>query len=102
MYTLEFTNQFLKDLKKARQRNFDENRLNDIIQLLLEGSKLPKKYKEHRLKGVYHGMYECHVAPDWLLIYLKEKRIKLITLIRTGTHSDLFKISSEVGLMNIK
>lgn len=90
MYALEFTNQFLKDLKKACQRNFDENKLNAVIQLLLEGSKLPIKYKEHQLKGVYQGLYECHITPDWLLIYLKEKRIKLITLIRTGTHSDLF------------
>ena len=90
MYSLEFTNQYLKDLKKARRRNFDEEKLNSVIQILITGIKLPDKYNEHRLKGNYSGLFECHISPDWLLIYLKDDSIKLITLIRTGTHSDLF------------
>lgn len=90
MYSLEFTNQYLKDLKKARRRNFDEEKLNAVIQILITGIKLPDKYNEHRLKGNYSGLFECHISPDWLLIYLKDDSIKLITLIRTGTHSDLF------------
>ncbi len=90
MYSLEFTNQYLKDLKKARRRNFDEEKLNSVIQILITGIKLPDKFNEHRLKGNYSGLFECHISPDWLLIYLKDDSIKLITLIRTGTHSDLF------------
>jgi mRNA interferase YafQ len=90
MYRIEFTRQYLKDLKLARKRNFDENKLNQIIQLLFSGSELPEKHKNHFLKGNYKGLYECHISPDWLLIYSKNETIRLITLIRTGTHSDLF------------
>jgi len=90
MYALEFTNQYLKDLKKARLRNFDEQKLNEVIEILITGAKLPKKYKEHQLKGKYKDLLECHISHDCLLIYSKCKPIKLITLIRTGTHSDLF------------
>jgi mRNA interferase YafQ len=90
MYRIEFTRQYLKDLKLARKRNFDENKLNQIIQLLFSGSELPVKHKNHLLKGNYKGLYECHITADWLLIYSKNETIRLITLIRTGTHSDLF------------
>ena len=91
MYALEFTNQFLKDLKLARKRQFNEKKLNDVIKILISGKKLPSKYKEHKLKGNFSGLFECHINPDWLLIYSKDHSIKLITLVRTGTHSDLFK-----------
>lgn len=89
-YRIEFTRQYLKDLKLARKRNFDEGKLNHIIQLLFAGSELPAKNRNHLLKGDFKGLYECHVTPDWLLIYSKNEAIRLITLIRTGTHSDLF------------
>ncbi len=91
MYSLEFTRQYFKDLKLARKRSFDEQKLNKVIQLLISKSKLPPKYKNHKLSGNYEGLFECHISPDWLLIYSKNKTIKLITLIRTGTHSDLFR-----------
>jgi mRNA interferase YafQ len=90
MYSLEFTNQYLKDLKKARRRNLDEQELNKVIKILIAGSRLPEKYRDHHLKGKYTGLHECHITPDWLLVYSKNKPLKLITLIRTGTHSDLF------------
>lgn len=90
MYQIEFTHQYLKDLKLARKRKFDEEKLNQLIQMLFSGSELPAKYKNHRLKGNFQGLYECHISPDWLLIYSKNETIRLITLIRTGTHSDLF------------
>jgi mRNA interferase YafQ len=90
MYSLEFTNQYLKDLKRARRRHFNEESLNMFIKILLTGTTLPSKHKEHRLKGKYMGLFECHITPDWLLIYSKEQTLHLITLIRTGTHSDLF------------
>ena len=90
MFQIEFTHQYLKDLKLARKRNLDEDKLNHLIKLLISNTNLPKKYKNHLLKGNYGGLYECHITPDWLLIYSKNDTIKLITLIRTGTHSDLF------------
>ncbi len=90
MYSIEFTNQYLKDLKKARKRNADESKLNELIQLLIRGDIVPAQYKNHKLKGGYSGFFECHITPDWLLIYAKDKSLLLITLIRTGSHSDLF------------
>ena len=91
MYSLEFTKQYLRDLKLSRKRNLDEEKLNQLIKILISGAKLPTHYKNHILTGEYSGLNECHISPDWLLIYSKNKTIKLITLIRTGTHSDLFK-----------
>jgi mRNA interferase YafQ len=91
VYTLEITNQYLRDLKLARKRNLDEEKLNQVIRILISGEILPPKYKDHNLTGVYQGFNECHVSPDWLLIYSKNKTIRLITLIRTGSHSDLFE-----------
>ena len=90
MYRLEFTNQYLKDLKLARKRNLDEQKLNNLIKLLISDMVLPQRYKNHVLKGNYVGLFECHITPDWLLVYSKQETVKLITLIRMGTHSDLF------------
>jgi mRNA interferase YafQ len=91
MYKLAFTHQYLKDLKLARKRNLNENELNEVIKLLLSSESLPEKYKDHPLKGNYKNYRDCHIENDWILIYEKNKSIHLITLIRTGTHSDLFK-----------
>ncbi len=91
MYSLEFTRQYLRDLKLSRKRNLDESKLNEVIKILLSGEALPNHYKDHTLTGDLRGLRECHISPDWLLIYSKNKVIKLITLIRTGTHSDLYK-----------
>ena len=91
MYSLEFTKQYLRDLKLSRKRNLDEEKLNQLIKILITGDNIPKQYKNHALTGNYKGLNECHIEPDWLLIYSKNKTVKLITLIRTGTHADLFK-----------
>jgi len=91
MYSLEFTKQYLRDLKLSRKRNLDEKKLNQVVKILISGKKLPEQYKDHGLTGIFKGLNECHISPDWLLIYSKNKTIKLITLIRTGTHSDLFR-----------
>lgn len=90
MYEIEVTNRFLKDLKLARKRNLDENKLNDIVRLLADGKPIPEKNRDHPLVGDYKGCRECHITPDWLLIYSIEGTLKIITLIRTGSHSDLF------------
>ena len=89
-YTLEFTHQYLKDLKLARKRGLDENKLNEIILKLLSGEELPPKNRDHALTGNYKGFRECHISPDWLLIYSREDILKIVTLVRTGSHFDLF------------
>lgn len=89
-YKIEVTRQYLKDLKLARKRNFDEAKLIEIIKLLVEGKQLPPKNRDHSLSGDYKGYRECHITPDWLLIYSRDEIVKIVSLTRTGTHSDLF------------
>lgn len=89
-YKLEVTGQYLKDLKRARKRKFDEALLNKVVAQLMEGTPLAPKHRDHVLVGDYRGKRECHITPDWLLIYSKDESIRLIKLVRTGTHSDLF------------
>lgn len=86
----EFIKQYLKDLKLARKRNLDEYKLNELILLLANGKCLPEKNKDHALKGDFIGFRECHITPDWLLIYGKDTTLKIITLLRNGSLSDLF------------
>ncbi|HNQ37433.1 MAG TPA: type II toxin-antitoxin system YafQ family toxin [Prolixibacteraceae bacterium] len=90
MYRIEFTRQYMKDLRIARRRNLDEGKLNDIVRMLCEEKELPQKHRNHPLSGPFNGLFECHITPDWLLIYSRNELIRLITLIWTGTHSDLF------------
>ena len=87
---IEVTKQYLRDLKLARKRNLDENKLNDIILLLIAGKKLPPKNRDHSLIGDYKSCRECHIAPDWLLIYRRDDMLQILSLVRTGSHSDLF------------
>lgn len=89
-YTIEFTNKFKKDIKLAVKRNLDMSLFKTVITILEKDGKLPAKYKPHVLKGNYKGLWECHIQPDWLLVWEQNDEIKLIALIRTGTHSDLF------------
>ncbi len=89
-YKIEVSRQYLKDLKLARRRQLDEKLLNDIIAKLAAGEPLPAKNHDHSLSGNYKGYRECHITPDWLLIYSRNETIKIVSLVRTGTHSDLF------------
>lgn len=89
-YRIEVTNQYLRDLKLARKRNLDEGKLNEIIMLLASGREIPAKHKDHNLINNFKGCRECHITPDWLLIYRRNETLQIISLIRTGTHSDLF------------
>lgn len=90
MYNLSITSRYKKDLKRAKARGLDILELKTVLTYLLDGEQLPPIYKNHKLTGQYKGLWECHIGPDWLLIYDINKDIKLITLVRTGTHSDLF------------
>ncbi len=90
-FELAITNKYTQDVKRAKKRGLPMDKLNEVIRLLAEGEPLPAKYKDHALVGNYSGCRDCHISPDWILIYEKDTQIRLITLQRTGTHSDLFK-----------
>lgn len=92
MRIIDITGQYKKDLKLARKRHLPEEELNKVIFMLANDEPLPAKYKDHALHGDFEGTRECHIAPDWLLIYSKTEEgvIQVLTLIRTGSHSDLF------------
>lgn len=86
-----WTSQFKKDYKMAMKRHLPISLLDDIIRTLAKGEKLPAKNKDHALTGNWKGARECHIKPDWLLIYYIEENILVLTLARTGTHNDLFE-----------
>jgi len=90
MYDLVATGRFKKDLKSVIKRGYDIRLLDSIVGLLVDGKELPEKNKDHALSGNWLGHRECHVTPDWLLVYKVDKDILVLTLTRTGTHSDLF------------
>ena len=90
MYVIKPTTKFQKDLKKAQKRGYDMSLIADIIKKLAAGEVLPEKNRDHPLSGNYAGCRECHITPDWLLIYEIEKDTLILYLTRTGTHSDLF------------
>lgn len=89
-YNIRPTTRFQKDLKRAQKRGYNLSLLTTIIKQLAEGEALPEKNKDHPLSGDYAGCRECHIAPDWLLIYEVADDELILYLTRTGTHSDLF------------
>jgi mRNA interferase YafQ len=89
-YEIKRTSQFKKDYKKIAKRGMKMADLNKVINQLAEGKELPPKNRDHALTGNYIGFRECHIAPDWLLIYLITDETLVLTLTRTGSHSDLF------------
>lgn len=90
MYKIRPTSKFQKDLKRVQKRGFDISLLTSIIKKLAAGEKLPEKNKDHQLYGNFAGCRECHITPDWLLIYELDGEDLILYLTRTGTHSDLF------------
>ena len=91
MLEISFTNQYLKDLELMKRRNLPKSELDAVVKLLSEQKTLPPKYKDHPLKGNFAAYRECHIRPDWLLMYKIDKKILTLVLVRTGSHSDLFK-----------
>ena len=89
-YTVKLTSQFKKDYKNAIKRHLPIELLDEIIKALANGEVLPEKNRDHPLSGNWKGHRECHIQPDWLLIYRIEDDILILTLSATGTHSDLF------------
>ena len=92
MYEVKFTTTFKKSYKLMRKRGLDISLLDNVVDKLRQGIPLDKKHRDHALSGNYEGFRECHIKPDWLLIYLIENDILTLTLVDTGSHSDLFNL----------
>ena len=89
-YNIKPSSQFKKDLKTVRKRGYDLRLLTEVIDRLAHGEPLPARNRDHALTGNFSGCRECHIAPDWLLIYELSDMDLILYLTRTGTHSDLF------------
>lgn len=89
-YDVRMSTRFKKDMKLVQKRGYDQRLIFEVIELLANGMKLDEKYKDHLLIGDYGGFRECHITPDWLLVYQYREQELLLLLSRTGTHSDLF------------
>lgn len=90
MLTISYSSRFKKDYKVIKKRGYDIEMLEEVLTLLCEEQPLPQKYLDHALTGNFIGHRECHITPDWLLIYKVEADELLLSLTRTETHSDLF------------
>ena len=89
-YKIERTSRFKRDYKLIKKRGYDIILLQEVVGIIAKGDPLPKKYNDHPLQGNYKGCRECHITPDWLLIYETTENTLILYLTRTGTHSDLF------------
>jgi len=89
-YAVIQTSRFKKDVKRAARRGWDLSRLRAVVAKLADGKPLPPSCRDHALSGPYAGFRECHVKPDWLLVYSIDNGVLLLTLAWTGTHADLF------------
>ena len=91
MYKIKFTSAYKKSYKLMKKRGMNLSLLNDVVDRLRQGLPLEERHHDHELIGRFAGFRECHIKPDWLLIYLLENEILTLTLVDTGSHSDLFK-----------
>ena len=89
-YRIKFTSSFKKNYKLMQKRGLDISLLDSVVEKLGQGLTLEEKYCDHALAGKYTGFRECHIKPDWLLIYLLEDDVLTLTLVNTGSHADLF------------
>ena len=87
-----WTSRFKKDYKLAMKRGLSIDKIDDVIRMIAAGETLSEEYCDHQLSGNWKGYRECHIEPDWLLIYLKENDVLTLTLVDTGTHADLFNL----------
>lgn len=90
LYEIKTYKQYERDVKRAIRQGLDIEKLLDVVRLLRQGKPLPAKFRNHLLTGDYKGFWECHISPDWLLLYQKDTKIRIISLYRTGSHADIF------------
>ncbi len=92
MYQVKFTTAYKRSYKRMKKRGVDLSLLDQVVDILRKGKTLDAKYRDHALGGNFQGFRECHIKPDWLLVYLLEDNILTLTLVDTGSHSDVFKM----------
>ncbi|MCR4820756.1 MAG: type II toxin-antitoxin system YafQ family toxin [Elusimicrobiales bacterium] len=90
-YAVKYTSQFKKDIKLAQKQKKNTDKLFEVVSVLAEGRKPDRKYRDHALSGIYKGTRECHIEPDWLLIYEIINDVLVLVLYRAGSHAELFK-----------
>lgn len=90
MYSIGYTGRFKKDLKRCAKRGLDISLIMEAISILVNEGTLPQKYRPHKLKGNYVGLWECHIQPDWLMTWEQNDNQLTLLFLQTGTHSDLF------------
>lgn len=90
-YGARYTNKFKKDLKRCGKRGYDLQLAYCAISLLCKNGTLPAEYRPHKLNGRYEGLWECHLQPDWLLVWAQNETELILLFTDTGTHADLFK-----------
>lgn len=90
MYRVKFTTTYKKSYKLMKKRGLNMSFIDETVDYLRQGIPLEEKYRDHALTGNFEGFRECHIKPDWLLIYLIENDILTLTLVDTGSHSDIF------------
>ena len=90
MYRVEYTNRFKKDLKRSAKRGLELFKVLEAVKLLEVNGELPHRYKPHKLHGDKNGLWECHIQPDWLMVWEQNNEQMYLLFMQTGTHSDLF------------
>lgn len=91
MYEFIYTGQFKRSLKRCVRRGLDINRLREALDILRQEGELPQRFSPHKLTGRYVDCWECHIQPDWLLVWQRNDNELVLILLDTGTHADLFK-----------
>ncbi len=91
MYKIRPSTKFKSDLRRMKKRGYDISLLTNVLKILAKGEDLPAKYKDHQLSGKLNFCRECHITPDWLLVYEIRDKELFLYLTRTGMHSDLFR-----------
>lgn len=89
-YSISYTKKFEKSVRKCRKRGWNIEKLSEAISILVDSGTLPAKYRPHKLSGEYSGIWECHIEPDWLLLWQQSDMELILMMVDTGTHSDLF------------
>ena len=90
MYRVKFTTAYKRAYKLMKKRGADMDLLDDVVDQLRRGEMLAQRYRDHGLSGKFQGFRECHIKPDWLLVYLIENDVLTLTLVDTGSHADIF------------
>lgn len=89
-YFISFTKNFNKDVERCRKRGYNMAKLRSVLDILIETGSVPPQYKPHKLSGNREGEWECHISPDWLLVWKQNDQELTLLMLNTGTHSDLF------------